>query len=128
MKYTLLILAVLFFSPVFSQNNSDAIVGKWIRIPKEDMIIEVFKSGNEYKGKITWTKDNDNNKPIGFIILEDLNFNQKKTMWTDGKIQDPNSGRTYDAEAKIKSNGILEVLGYLGLKMIGSTKEFKRVT
>ena len=128
MKYTLLILAVLFFSPVFSQNNSDAIVGKWIRIPKEDMIIEVFKSGNEYKGKITWTKDNDKNKPIGFIILEDLNFNQKKTMWTNGKIQDPNSGRTYDAEAKIKSNGILEVLGYLGLKMIGSTKEFKRVT
>ena len=128
MKYTLLILAVLFFSPVFSQNNSDAIVGKWIRIPKEDMIIEVFKSGNEYKGKITWTKDNDNNKPIGFIILEDLNFNPKKTMWTNGKIQDPNSGRTYDAEAKIKSNGILEVLGYLGLKMIGSKKEFKRVT
>src|SRR5690606_32618760 len=98
-----------------------------IRVPKEDMIIEVFKAGNEYKGKIAWTKDNDQKKPIGFIILENLNFNSRKMMWTDGKIQDPNSGKTYSAEAKIKSDGNLEVLGYMGLKIIGSKKEFKRV-
>src|SRR5690606_33545883 len=105
MKYTLLVLAILFFSPLFSQHKSDAVLGKWIRVPKEDMIIEVFKAGNEYKGKIAWTKDNDQKKPIGFIILENLNFNSRKMMWTDGKIQDPNSGKTYSAEAKIKSDG-----------------------
>ena len=127
MKYTLLILMIFFFSPVFSQDKSDAVVGKWMRVPKEDMIIEVFKAGNEYKGKIAWTKDNDKKKPIGFIILENLNFNSRKKMWTNGKIQDPNSGKTYDAEAKIKSDGNLEVLGYMGLKIIGSKKEFKRV-
>ena len=127
MKYTFLILAILFFSPVFSQDKSDAVVGKWIRIPKEDMIIEVFKAGDKYKGKIAWTKVKDEKKPIGFILLENLHFNARKMVWTDGKIQDPNSGKTYDAEAKIESNGILEVLGYMGLKFIGSKKEFKRV-
>ena len=78
MKYTLLILAIFFFSPVFAQDKSDAVVGKWLRVPKEDMIIEVFKAGNEYKGRIAWSKDNDKKKPVGFIILEDLNFNSKK--------------------------------------------------
>ena len=48
-------------------------------------------------------------------------------MWKSGKIHDPNSGSTYDAEAKIKSDGTLEVLGYMGMKFLGSKRTFKRV-
>lgn len=127
MKYILLILTIFFFSSIYAQDKADAVVGKWIRVPKEDMIIEVFKAGDEYKGKIAWTKDNDKKKPIGFVLLQKLNFNSRKKMWTNGKIKDPNSGKTYDAEAKIKEDGNLEVLGYMGMKFIGSKKEFKRV-
>lgn len=61
----------------YSQNNADAIIGKWLKIPKEDLIIEVYKVKDEYKGKISWTKDNDKRKPVGFIILEKLKYNSK---------------------------------------------------
>jgi uncharacterized protein (DUF2147 family) len=127
MKCALVIFAIIFSSLIYAQNKPDALVGKWMRVPKEDMIIEVYKAGNEYKGKIAWAKNNDKKKPVGFLILENLNFNSRKKMWTNGKIHDPNSGRTYGAEAKIKPDGNLEVLGYKGMKFIGATKEFKRV-
>jgi uncharacterized protein (DUF2147 family) len=126
-KYVLIVLAIFLTSTIYAQVKPDAVVGKWMRVPKEDMIIEVFKSGNEYKGKIVWTKDNDKKKPLGFELLNNLNFNSRKKMWTNGKIKDPNSGKTYDAEAKIKPDGNLEVLGYMGMKFIGSKKEFRRV-
>ncbi len=111
----------------YSQNNPDAIIGKWRKIPKEDLIIEVYKVKDEYKGKISWTKDNDKRKPVGFIILEKLKYNSKSKKWESGKIHDPNSGSTYTAEAKIKSDGTLEVHGYMGLKFLGTKKNFKKV-
>lgn len=126
MKQLLIIFTVIFSSHCYSQ-NADAIVGKWLKTPKEDLIIQVYRSGNEYKGKIAWAKDNDNKKPAGFIILEDLQYNSNKKMWRDGKIHDPSSGNTYDAEAKIKSDGTLEVLGYMGMRFLGKKKYFKRV-
>ena len=115
-------------SKSYSQINADAILGKWLRTQKEDLIIHVYKSGNEYKGKIDWAKDNDKKKPVGFVILEKLVYNANKKVWKSGKIHDPNSGRTYDAEAKLKSDGTLEVLGYIGFRFFGSKKYFKRVT
>ncbi len=127
MKQLLVLFTLLFSLQSYSQNNADAIVGKWLKTPKEDLIIQVYKSGNEYKGKIAWTKDKDNKKPMGFIILEALKYNSNKNMWKDGKIHDPNSDRTYDAEAKIKSDGTLEMLGYLGMRFLGKKKYFKRV-
>jgi uncharacterized protein (DUF2147 family) len=125
-KYVFIVFAIFLTSSIYAQNKPDAVVGKWMRVPKEDMIIEVYKAGNEYKGKIAWSKD-DKKKPVGFEILRNLNFNSRKKMWTNGMIKDPNSGKTYGAEAKIKPDGNLEVLGYKGMKFIGATKEFKRV-
>ncbi len=127
MKQVIILIAILFSFKGYSQNSQDAIIGKWLRTPKEDLIIEVYKKGNEYKGKITWSKNNDPKKPVGFLILEGLQYNKNKNMWKSGKIHDPNSGSTYDAEAKIKSDGTLEVLGYMGMKFLGNKKYFKRV-
>ena len=126
MKPILILLTLLFTIQCYSQNNPDAIIGKWLKTPKEDLIIQVYKTGNEYKGKITWAKNNDKKKPVGFIILENLKYNASKKMWKGGKIHDPNSRSTYDAEAKIKSDGTLEVLGYMGMKFLGSKKYFKK--
>lgn len=127
MKHIIILLAVLFSLKSYSQNNPDAIVGKWLKIPKEDLIIEVYKTGDEYKGKINWAKNNDKKKPVGLLILENLKYNSNKKMWKNGKIHDPNSGSTYNAEAKIKSDGTLEVLTYMGMKFLGTKKCFKRV-
>jgi uncharacterized protein (DUF2147 family) len=127
MKQLFILFTILSSLKTFSQNEADAIIGKWMTTPGQTTIIELFKINNEYKGKIAWTKDSDEKKPIGFIILEKLQYNSNRKIWEHGKIQDPNSGKTYSATARIKDDGILEVNGYLGFKFLGRKKFFKRV-
>lgn len=127
MKHLIILLTILSSLKCYSQNNADAIIGKWLKIPKEDLIIEVYKVKSEYRGKITWAKNNDKKKPVGFVILDGLSYNSKSKKWESGKIHDPNSGSTYTAEAKIKSDDTLEVNGYMGLKFLGAKKNFKKV-
>lgn len=127
MKQLFILFALIISVKSYSQINPDAIIGKWLRTQKEDLIIAVYKSGDEYKGRIDWAKDNDKKRPVGFVILDKLVYNTNKKMWKGGRIHDPNSGRTYDAEAKIKSDGTLEVLGYIGFRFLGSKKYFKKV-
>ena len=69
MKPILILLTFLFAEQCYSQNNPDAIMGKWLRTPKEDLVIQVYKTGNKYMGKITWSKGNDAKKPVGYVIL-----------------------------------------------------------
>ena len=122
------ILAILLGSySCFAQNDPNAIVGKWLKIPKEDMIIEVYKAGDEFEGKMVWTKIKDQNKANGFVILDKLKYNAKTDKWEDGKIHDPRSGKTYTASVRIKPDGLLEVNGYIGIKLFGVKKNFKRV-
>ena len=126
MKGLLVMLMVIVGFTTYAQ-MPDAIIGKWLKTPKEDLIIRVYKSGNEYKGKIIREKEVLKNKSVGFVILENLEYNSNKQTWRGGKIHDPNSGKTYDAEAKINEDGLLEVNCYLGMKFLGTKKYFKRV-
>lgn len=118
----ILVLILLFSLKGYSQ-NPDTIVGKWIKANKEDLIIEVFKVNDEYNGKVSWSKDNK--KPIGFLMLENLRYNQKTKNWEGGIIHEPNSNRSYDATLAMQSDGTLEVSGnVLFLKI---KRAFKRV-
>ncbi len=110
----------------FSQNNGDAIVGKWMKTPRETLLIEVFKSEEVYKGKIDWSND-EAKKPEGYVILQDMKYNHESKVWEGGKIHDPASGKTYKAIARIKADGLLEVQGYMGMKFLNSKRYFKRV-
>ena len=125
-KILLLLISLLAYE-CYAQTNPDLIIGKWLKTPKEDLIIEVYKSKNEYMGKITWAKDNGSGKLIGFQILEGLKYNGTSKMWSNGKIRNPKSGSTYSATAKIRTDGTLEVLAYKGMKFLGRKKYFKRV-
>lgn len=122
MKQILIALAIMLSLKGYSQ-NADAIIGKWLKTNKEDLIIEVYKVKNEYKGKIGWSKDN--RKPVGFVMLENLKYNPKSKKWENGKIHDPNSGRSYNATAIMKSDGTLEVSG--AFLLVGIKRTFKRV-
>lgn len=83
------IILILFSLKGYAQNNADAIIGKWLKTPKEDLIIQVYKTGNEYKGKITWTKGNDPKKPVGYVILENLKYNANKKCGRVEKFMTP---------------------------------------
>ena len=126
MKQVILSIAILFSLEGYTQNSADAIIGKWLKISKQDLIVEVFKSGNDYNGKISWAKDTANKRTPGFIILEKLKYNSRSSAWENGKIHDPDSGSTYDAEARLKVDGTLEVHAYKGIKLFGTRKYFRR--
>ena len=127
MKQFLALIMIVFSLKCYSQTIEDAIVGKWLKTPKEDLIIEVYREGNQYNGKLSWAKDSKKKKSEGAVILQNLTYNADKKIWKDGSIHDPNSGKTYDAEAKIKSDGTLELYAYMGIKFFGTKKYFKRV-
>ena len=118
---------VFFSSLVHAQTSCDAIVGKWLKTPKEDLVIKVYKAGSEYRGKVLKEKDEMKKQAVGFVILENLQYDKDKQVWKDGKIHDPISGKTYDAEATINEDGTLEVKCYMGMKFLGTKKYFKRV-
>ncbi len=111
----------------YSQNNPNDITGKWMKTPKKDIIIQVYKVATEYRGKITWVGDKMKKKDIGFIILRNLKYSPENKSWKDGKIFNPSNGKSYDAEARIKDDGTMEVLAYKGMKFLGTKKYFSRV-
>jgi uncharacterized protein (DUF2147 family) len=125
----------------FAQNK-DAILGKWINATGEAHV-EIYKKGNKYFGKISSLqapKDEKGNvktdyknpdaslrsRPIiGMEILKDFVYDDGK--WTDGKIYDPKSGKTYSCNMNIKDNGDLNMRGYVGISLIGRSETWKRV-
>ena len=128
MKYLFAI--AMFFSGYvsYAQVSPDMIVGKWLAVPNENMIVEVYKVNDEYKGKIAWVKDpNDKSKPIGYEIIDNLTFNPDTESWENGKIYDPQSGKVYSSTAKLENGNSLEVEGYWKFKFLGKTMKFRKV-
>ncbi|MET1056273.1 MAG: DUF2147 domain-containing protein [Pedobacter sp.] len=136
----LLLFTVLSFTG-FAQNK-DAILGKWINSTGEAHV-EIFKTGVKYNGKIVWLKTQKDEKGIvktdlknpdvslrskpilGMQILRDFVYEDGK--WTDGKIYDPKSGKTYSCNMNIKENGDLNMRGYIGVSLLGRSEVWKRV-
>ncbi len=134
---------MLFVKFMFAQNApGDKIIGVWLTEEKDGKI-EIYKSGSKYNGKIirgnnlyeangkTLTKDtknpdvNSRNRPL---LNADIltGFVYTNNEWTEGKIYDPNSGKTYSATMKLKGN-TLNLRGYIGVSMFGRTTTWKRV-
>ena len=135
---------VLFIAVSFSAvgQSKDAILGKWVNSSREAHI-EITKKNDKFFGKIVWLKEpkdakgvikTDLNNPnenlrskqiLGLVILKDFVFSDDK--WSDGKIYDPKSGKTYSCTMTIKSNGDLNMRGYVGISLIGRSEIWKRV-
>jgi uncharacterized protein (DUF2147 family) len=125
-----------------AKENQDKIIGKWLSADK-DAIIEIYKRGSEYFGKITWLKDplNDKGKPqtdennpdpklrkrpvMGLVILRDLVYD-KDNLWVNGLIYDPDSGDDYNCKMTLKDDNTLELRGYVGFPLFGRTEVWTR--
>jgi uncharacterized protein (DUF2147 family) len=136
----LLILFLISVSNAFGQSENE-ILGTWYNTEKSAQI-EIVKIGSGYKGKIVKLENaadystppmdskNENQKlrtrPIeGLTILDGLRYSGG--IWKDGKIYDPNSGKTYSCEVRLKNPSVLEVKGYLGFSWVGRTVEWTKV-
>jgi len=142
MRYISLLLLFTAISFTGFAQNKDAILGQWIN-PTGEAHIEIFKKDAKYFGKIIWLKtpkdekgnpktdvknpdDKLKSRPVlGMEILKDFVFEDGK--WTDGKIYDPKSGKTYSCNMNIKSNGELNMRGYIGISLLGRTEVWKRI-
>ena len=136
--FILIFLGVILNSQAQSEN---AIVGLWYNTEKTAQI-EIVKMGLEFIGKIIWLNNSNpegkpatdkqnsdpklRNRPLmGLVILDGLKY--VSGIWKGGDIYDPNSGKTYSCELKLKSEKVLEVKGYLGFSFVGKTVEWTRI-
>ena len=129
-----------------AQAKQDDILGKWMSNEK-NLVVEVYKQSDDFKAKIVWfhnpkdtlqpidqwldIKNPDeslrNRKILGMDILSGLAYDEDEMKWTDGKIYDATSGKTWDAEVKLHDPKILEVRGYYIFRFLGKTMRFTRM-
>jgi uncharacterized protein (DUF2147 family) len=147
---TMLFLIVVVAAAMPMWAGGDDILGVWFN-QKQDAKIDIFKCGNDYCGKIVWLKvptyppdskegtpgtqkiDTKNpdaalkNRPIlGLQIMDGLQY-ASGNLWKNGKIYDPDSGKTYNAKATLVSPVELNLRGFVGLSLFGRTEKWTRV-
>ena len=127
--------------PAITASAQD-VLGKW-KLEDGSAIVEVYKNGNSYNGRIVWlsepteadgTPAKDSNNPdkslrnrelIGLNMLHDLK-QKGKNEYGDGKIYDPGNGKTYNCSMKVEGN-VLKVRGSLDKKgLLGRTMDWFR--
>ena len=153
LKVKLLVLfGLLLFSVVsIASVEGDRLLAFWFT-EDDDATVEIYREDDAYFGRIVALKnplyaDNTttgmagqpkvdlNNpdldkqiRPIvglnllrGFIYIGD-------NKWRKGKIYDPENGKDYDCNIKLKDDGSLSVRGYIGFSLFGRTTIWRRTT
>jgi len=144
----LLLLTSIFALPTLAV-GSDDILGTWFNQDK-DAKIEIFKCGNDYCGKIVWLKEPtyppgskegtpgspkvDTKNPdaakrktplMDLQIVQGLQYSGDN-QWKNGKIYDPDSGKTYSSKVTLPSHDQLDLRGFVGVSMFGRTEKWTR--
>ena len=133
-----MILMLMPLAAAFAQD----VIGKW-KLDNGTAIVEVYKSGDVYNGKIVWLEkpteadgtpavDDLNPDPalrksqlIGLNMLSGLKENGGE--YSGGKIYDPGNGKTYNCSMKVEGD-VLKVRGSLDKKgLLGRTMDWFRV-
>ena len=136
------IFSMIFMLAPLAAAFAQDVVGKW-KLEDGTAIVEVYKNGDVYNGKIVWLEKpteadgspavDDNNpdkalrsrKLIGLNMLSGLKKNGGE--YTGGTIYDPGNGKTYNCSMKVEGD-ILKVRGSLDKKgLLGRTMDWFRV-
>lgn len=131
-----LIVLFLFVSVSYGYAQTDITRGTWFNQEKESRI-QFAKQGEQWTGKLVWLKDRDvldtknpdanlQKRPLlGLMVL--MGFRgDGANQWSDGKVYDPKSGKTYSAKMTLKSPTTLELRGYVGSPLFGRTTVFTK--
>ncbi|HVK47335.1 MAG TPA: DUF2147 domain-containing protein [Pseudobacter sp.] len=142
MKQLLTLTISTMFALAARGQQADQVLGQWLSEDKDGKI-EVYKTGDKYFGKLIWAskmyeadgrtprKDEKNTDPaLRSRNLKDLvllsNFIYDDGVYTDGKIYDPKSGKTYSCKMTMAGEK-LNIRGYVGLSILGRTTVWTRV-
>ena len=137
-----IIFSIIFIMMPFAAAFAQDVIGKW-KLDDGTAIVEVYKEGNAYNGKIVWLEtpteadgspavDSENpdkslrsRKLIGLNMLSNLKKNGGE--YTGGSIYDPGNGKTYNCSMKVDGD-VLHVRGSLDKKgLLGRTMDWFRV-
>ena len=137
-----IIFSIIFIMMPFAAAFAQDVIGKW-KLDDGTAIVEVYKEGNAYNGKIVWLEKPteadgsavvDSNNPdknlrsrklMGLNMLSGLTKNGSE--YTGGKIYDPGNGKTYNCSMKVEGD-VLKGRGSLDKKgLIGRTMDWFRV-
>ncbi|WP_420148521.1 DUF2147 domain-containing protein [Spirosoma sp.] len=146
MKKLFFAIFLLCFSVVsFAQQPADKISGIWHSIDSDvGLRFEIYKTNNTYSGKLLWastmyeadgkTPKNDYKNPDKSLryrsrqnIVNITNLVYDDGEYTDGKLYNPDDGRTYRLKAQLKNSSELEFRGYVGISLLGQTMKLNRV-
>ncbi len=125
-----------------SEVPEDAIVGIWLT-ETNDGFIKIDREGERYRGRIVGaplgTRDDPDARDVknpdpslrdrklqGLTILGNFKFNGKR--WVDGWIYDPDVGKKYKSNIKLKRADRLQVRGYIGTPLLGRSQVWTRVS
>lgn len=98
--------------------------------------VEIASCGKSLCGHIAWLKEPNqpNGAPVvdskgrpvcGLQIIGELQ-RMGDGSWDNGWIYDPEKDEKYSVELRLKGQDVLQVHGYLGMKMLGETYVWKR--
>lgn len=136
-------------APVADQ--ADAIVGVWRTDPTDKGYahIEVIHSDGRYEGRVIWLSEPDfppgdpeagrpksdrlnpdpqlRGRPIlGMSLMEGLRY--EAGVWRDGRIYDPETGKTYRCNIRLADDGTLRLRGFIGVSLFGRSTVWSPVS
>ena len=111
----------------------------------DDSHVKIEKCGASLCGTIVWLKDPfgddgkdavDSKNPdpslrtqklVGLSLLSGFQPTDDPTVWKNGRIYNPEDGRTYSCNLKVQDTNTLRVRGYVGFSLLGETQIWNRV-
>ena len=121
---------------------SHNVVGVW-ESEEKNLQVEIFEDNGEFAGRMIYFKcsseqimrsrtDTENpdkslttRKLLGLKLVTRLEY-KGMNVWDDGKIYDPNTGRTFEARIQLTGQNTAIVRGYWKFKWIGRSMVFHR--
>jgi uncharacterized protein (DUF2147 family) len=132
-------------APAWSQqtpSEGDRIIGVWLTAD-DKAHVEVYKTGDQYSGKIVWLKEPEKNgKPVVDDQNPDENLRDRPILnmemmygfvydgegvWVDGRVYDPESGDEYRGKLELVDENTMELRGYILIPLFGRTETWTRV-
>lgn len=142
LKFFILVLVAGVLTSFDDTSEAFRVVGVW-ESEEKNLQIEMFEDNGHFAGRMIYfkcssedimktstdsenpNKDLRNRKLLGMKLVSRLAY-QGKGVWDDGKIYDPNSGRTFEARIQLTGPNAAIVRGYWKYKWIGRSMVFNR--